>query len=95
MAIRTTYSQARANLAKLLDRVTDDREIVIVNRRGREDVALVAAAELAGLLETAHLLASPRNAQRLLTALNRAKSEKLRPQGIGQLRQEMGLDPKE
>ncbi|MBI3949734.1 MAG: type II toxin-antitoxin system prevent-host-death family antitoxin [Acidobacteria bacterium] len=95
MAIQTTYSKARANLAALLDRVTANREIVIINRRGAEDVALVAASELSSLLETAHLLRSPKNAQRLLTALNRAQSKKLKPQSIEKLRQEMGLDPKE
>jgi antitoxin YefM len=40
-------------------------------------VALVAADELEGLLETAHLLRSPRNAARLLSALERARSEQL------------------
>jgi len=45
--------------------VTDDREIVIVRRRGARDVALVSADELTSLMETAHLLPSPRNAERL------------------------------
>src|SRR5687767_9342180 len=47
MAIQTTYTEARANLARLCDRVTDDRETVIIKRRGAADVALVAADELA------------------------------------------------
>jgi antitoxin YefM len=94
MTIQTTYSKARANLAALLDRVTADRGIVIITRRGAEDVALVAASELSSLLETAHLLRSPKNAQRLLTALNRAKSKRLKPQSIDELRREMGLGPK-
>ena len=38
-------------------------------RRGARDVALIPAAELAGLIETAHLLRSPKNAERLLQAL--------------------------
>jgi antitoxin YefM len=95
MTIQTTYSKARANLAGLLDHVTANRGIVIINRRGAEDVALVAASELSSLLETAHLLRSPKNAERLLTALNRATSRKLRPQSLEKLRQEMGLAPKE
>ncbi len=74
MPIKTTYSHARANLATLIERVTKDREIVIIHRRGFEDVALIAAAELSGLLEIVHLLRSPKNAHRLLTALNRAQS---------------------
>jgi antitoxin YefM len=95
MSIKTTYSNARANLATLLDQVTDNREIVIINRRDSEDVALIAASELSSLLETAHLLRSPKNAERLLTALNRAKSKKLRSQSIEKLRQEMGLGQEE
>ena len=95
MTTQTTYSNARANLAALLDEVTANRGIVIINRRGAENVALVAASELSSLLETAHLLRSPKNAERLLTALNRAKSKRLKPQSIGELRREMGLGPKE
>lgn len=95
MAIQATYSKARANLAALLNRVTANREIVIINRRGSEDVAMVAASELSGLLETAHLLRSPKNAERLMTALNRARLRKPKPRSVDQLRLEMGLDPKE
>src|SRR5436190_17079848 len=92
VTIQTSYSTARANLASLLDQVTDNREIVIVSRRGAEDVAMVSAAELSSLLETAHLLRSPKNARRLLTALNRARGKKLKPQSLDQLRQEIGLE---
>ena len=56
MIIHTTYTQARAKLAALCDAVTDNREVVIIRRRRAEDVALVSAAELDSLMETAHLL---------------------------------------
>lgn len=92
--ISTTYSQARENLASLLDRVTRDREIAIITRRGNEDVALVSADELAGLLETAHLLRSPANAKRLLTAVRRSQTKKLAPLTLDALREELGLDGK-
>ena len=92
MSIQTTYSKARENLASLLEQVTADREIVIINRRGFEDVALVAASELSSLLETAHLLRSPQNAQRLLKALRRAQAKTLKPQPLEKLRQNLGLD---
>lgn len=95
MAIHTTYSNARANFALLLDQVTDQQEIVIINRRGSDDVALVAVSELSSLLETAHLLRSPKNAQRLMTALKRAMGKKLKPQRIESLREEIGLERKE
>jgi antitoxin YefM len=92
MAIDTTYTDARENLAKLLDRVTGDREVVFIRRRGREKVALVAADELEGLMETAHLLRSPRNAARLLSALRRALRGSGKPESVEKLRQDLGLE---
>jgi antitoxin YefM len=91
MPIQTTYSNARANLAKLCDEVVDNQRVVIISRRGRHDVALISADELSGLLETVHLLRSPKNALRLLTALNRAKTKKLRARSVTSLRKELGL----
>lgn len=77
MTIETTYSAARDQLKALMDTVVEDREVVLVRRRNGGDVALVAADELEGLLETAHLLRSPRNAARLLSALQRAEGDSL------------------
>lgn len=73
MDTEITYSLARANLKALCDQVTLSREHVVIHRRSGDDVTLIAASELEGLLETAHLLRSPRNAQRLLRALKRAQ----------------------
>ena len=91
MTTITTYTQARAALASLCDEVASTREPVIIRRRNAEDVALVSADELASLLETAHLLRSPKNAQRLLTAINRAQSRELSPSSVEELRRELGL----
>ena len=92
MAIQTTYTQARASLATLLDQVTKNREVVIIQRRGGEDVAMITADELAGILETAHLLRSPANAKRLLTALDRVRKQSGTPQTIEDLRTEVGFE---
>ncbi|MDQ6653960.1 MAG: type II toxin-antitoxin system prevent-host-death family antitoxin [Acidobacteriota bacterium] len=94
MAHRTTYTAARANFATLCDKAADDREVIIISRRNSGDVALVAAKELSSLLETAHLLRSPKNAKRLLSALNRATARKGKAQSLDKLRREMGLDSK-
>jgi antitoxin YefM len=67
-----SYTSLRENLARVLDRVVDDRETVIVRRKGGKDVALAPASELAGLTETAYLLRSPKNARRLSSAIRRA-----------------------
>ena len=91
MTIQTTYSKARASLAALCNRVVSDREIILIQRRGHEDVALIAASELSSLMETAHLLRSPANAERLLTALARAQSQMTAPQTTNELRAEVGL----
>jgi antitoxin YefM len=91
MLVQTTYTQARARLAALLDDVVNNRDIVIIQRRGGEDVALIAADELQSLLETVHLLRSPANAERLLAALTRARQRNGTPQSIDDLRREVGL----
>jgi antitoxin YefM len=51
------------------------------------------AHELSSLLETAHLLRSPKNAQRLLAALRRAKTGKAQPRTMEQLRRELKIEP--
>ena len=91
MSIQTTYTKARTNLAHYWNEVVSHQEVVVIHRRGSDDVALISAAELASLLETAHLLRSPKNAERLLTALNRAQADLIHPQTIAELRQEVGL----
>jgi antitoxin YefM len=90
--VTTTYTEARAHLAELLDRVTQDRETVIITRRNGESVAMIAADELSGMLETIHLLRSPANAERLLDAIAWAKSGKGEPSSPAALRAEFGLD---
>jgi antitoxin YefM len=92
LATETTYTSLRARLASVLDKVVNDQEIVIVRRRGARDVALVPADELAGLMETAHLLRSPKNAKRLLTALRRAERRSGKLETVAQLRRELGLE---
>jgi len=92
MATVTTYSSARANLKALCDEAASSREPVIIRRRGADDVVLISAAELRSLVETAHLLRSPKNAERLLKALTRALGGKNRPQSVTKLRRDLGLD---
>ena len=76
----------RQLLSSLFKEVTENREIVIIRWRSGEDVAVVAADELASLLETAHLLRSPRKARRLLLALARAQSRTKKPQTLEALK---------
>jgi antitoxin YefM len=67
------YSQARQNLASLLDEVTKNQETVVIKRRGGESVVMMSEKDAASLFETAYLLRSPRNATRLLGVIARAR----------------------
>jgi antitoxin YefM len=91
MPVETTYTSLRERLASVLDQVANDHDVVIVRRRNAKDVALIPAEELTSLLETAHLLRSPKNAQRLLAALRRATRGKGKPESLDKLRREIGL----
>jgi len=92
MTIEVSYSQARKKLASLLNEVTQDKEVVIINRRGGEPAALIAADELASLTEAVHLLRSPANAERLLAALARAIKGDGNVMTIEELSAEVGFD---
>ena len=63
----------------------------MIERRGSEPVALIPAAELEAIMETAHLLRSPRNAERLLQALARAREGAGELATVADLKAEVGL----
>ena len=92
MAIEATYTDLRTKLARLWDLAVEDRETVIIHRRGKDSVALIALEELTGLLETAHLLRSPRNAERLLEALEQARRNEGDIMSVESLRASVDLD---
>jgi antitoxin YefM len=100
MATETTYTALREKLASYLDGVVDDREVLIVRRRGARDVAIVPADELSSLMETAYLLRSPKNAERLLQALAQsvaidrdAVPAQPATAALKELRRSVGLEP--
>lgn len=71
---QVTYTQAQANFDEQCEQVISDRDAIVITRKDGENVALIAADELASLLETVYLLRSPKNADRLLSALEQAKA---------------------
>jgi len=64
-----SYSALRANLAGTMDRVCDDREPIVVTRKNGRSVVMLSLEDYTSLEETAHLLQSPANAERLLSAI--------------------------
>lgn len=60
-----TYSDTRANLKEVMERVVDDRTPVVVTRQKAEAVVMVSLSDWNAMEETLHLLSSPANAARL------------------------------
>lgn len=90
--LQTTYTNARANFAGLCDEVTENREVVIIRRRKGGNVAMIAADELQSLVESVHLMRSPKNAERLLSALEQALKGGGTASSLQSLRSEIGLE---
>lgn len=65
-----SYSTARANLAKTMDRVCEDHTALIITRKGESSVVMLSLDDYQALEETAYLLRNPTNARRLLQAVD-------------------------
>ena len=76
-----TYTYVRNNLAQTLEKVCDDHDPVIVTRQNQNSVVIMSLEDYESLTETAYLLRSPKNAQRLIRAIVDLES------GKGQQRQ--------
>lgn len=69
-----TYSQARGNLAKTMDKVCDDHSPIIITRKSQRSVVMISLEDYQALEETAYLLRSPKNARRLLESIAELES---------------------
>jgi antitoxin YefM len=64
-----TYSQARADLARTMNRVCDDHSPIIITRKNQRSVVMISLEDYQAMEETAYLLRSPANAQRLMESI--------------------------
>lgn len=71
-----TYTEARNNLASELDRVNDDYDVTIITRQKAEAGVLMSLKEYESLMETAHLLRSPKNAMRLMKSIENIEARR-------------------
>lgn len=71
-----TYSRARQSLAKTMKKVCENRTPVIITRQRDESVVMLSLADYEALEETAYLLRSPANAQRLLKSIGQLEQGK-------------------
>ncbi len=69
-----SYTESRARYAEVLDAVVADSEEIVITRAGHEPVVIVSLAEYESLKETAYLMRSPKNARRLLDAIERLEA---------------------
>lgn len=69
-----SYSTARSNLSRTMDRACDDHEPVIITRHGKASVVVISLEDYQALAETAYLLRSPANARRLLDAVEQLRA---------------------
>ena len=74
-----SYSRARQDLARLMDKVSDDRSPLIVTRRGGKAVVVLSLEEYRGMEETLYLMRSPANARRLLRSIRAAERGEATP----------------
>lgn len=64
-----SYTSARGNLAKTMKQVCQDHAPVAITRKGEGAVVMISMEDYQSLEETAYLLRSPKNAQRLISAV--------------------------
>lgn len=64
-----SYTAARSQLAKTMDRVCENHEPLIITRSGEPSVVMISLEDYNSLEETAYLLRSPKNAKRLLDSI--------------------------
>ena len=69
-----TYTAARENLAQTMRQVCEDHDAVVITRRRDQAVVMMSLEDYESLAETAYLLRSPRNAQRLREAVDQLRS---------------------
>ncbi|SHJ79402.1 antitoxin YefM [Malonomonas rubra DSM 5091] len=69
-----SYTNARSNLAKTMEKVCEDHDPVIITRRNESSVVMMSLEDYQALEETAYLLRSPKNARRLLESIAQLES---------------------
>ena len=71
-----TYTDARASLKDVMDRVIHDHVEVVVTRKKREAIVMISLDEYNSIQETLHLQKSPENARRLQASIAQLDADK-------------------
>lgn len=68
-----TEQEARTKLSELADSTWDNHDVVVIAREGGRSTVMLSLEDYESLSETAYLLRSPANAERLLQSMSDAK----------------------
>ena len=79
-----TYSDARANLKAVMDRVAEDHTPVVITRQKAEAVVMVSLSDWSATEETLYLLSSPANAERLRASVRQLDAGKGKERDLNQ-----------
>lgn len=71
-----TYTAARQNLAKTMEKVCQDRAPIIITRKTSNSVVIMSLEDYEALEETAYLLRSPKNTRRLIESISQLENDK-------------------
>ena len=72
-----SYSSARKNFVKTMEKVCEDHSPVIITRKNANAVVMMSLEDYNAIEETAYLLRSPENAERLLASIKQAEQGNL------------------
>jgi antitoxin YefM len=71
-----SYSDARSSLKSVLDQVNDDADVTIISRRDGADAVVMSLDQYQSMMETMHLLSTPKNAAHLVKSISQHKAGK-------------------
>lgn len=77
-----SYTAARSNLAKTMDKVCQDHAPIAITRKGEGAIVMISMDDYQALEETAYLLRSPKNTQRLIASIAELEDGKGQEQAL-------------
>lgn len=80
-----TYTEARNNLARTMDRVNYDHAPIIITRQNGQPVVMMSLEDFQAWQETDYLLRSPANAQRLLESVEQDRQGRAKPKQLADI----------
>ncbi len=72
-----SYTAFRSHLASVLDKVNEDHAPILITRQNGKPAVVMSLEDFKSYEETAYLMASPKNAERLNLAIAEAQAGKI------------------